>query len=222
MNTVTQNPSREAILTALAAFRKGEHTEAQLILLLDALPPDVRESLQEEAGKILNLDFKRPDAYGADGQPLWNIDMQQFAAEHGLTDGDLADIAAKYGNFKPDPKVKVFDRRVKLAIPPFTKSDQTDENGDPIYWVSSEGAGLLTVGAALSHNTGEEQCPKAVDIFNYWMALARQKGVSPMVIERLTQATHIKADTQTLLADIARVTQKVSAVEAYGVPVVQA
>ena len=46
MNTVTQNPSREAILSALAAFRKGEHTEAQLNLLLDALPPDVRESLQ--------------------------------------------------------------------------------------------------------------------------------------------------------------------------------
>lgn len=40
-------------------------------MVMDALPPHVREEMQRRAFEIIGLDHTKPDAYDENGRPLW-------------------------------------------------------------------------------------------------------------------------------------------------------
>lgn len=219
MNTHSQNQSsdRQAFVDAFAAFEKGEHTAEQFDLLMDALPPDVRQSMNEKALEILGLDPKQPDAYGDDGQPLWLLNRQKLIDDSLSTEEEFQALEARFLPItpKPDPKVSVLDRRVKLDQAPFVKTDELDEDGNPVYLVSPEGWAIMGIDFALQHNTGIEPCPKAIELVNRWLSLAAQRGVSSIIIERLREATRKPVGRHRLLADVARVTKKASMIEVF-------
>jgi hypothetical protein len=214
----------EELRQALDAFKAGTHTHEQFMLLMDALPPETRKEMDRQAGEILGINFSKPDSYSEDGQPLFHINPDDLATRLGMApeearedlDAFLAD-AAKRGTPmpKPDPRVSVIKGGIKLKQPLFVESDEKDEDGNPIFMCSMEGAGVMLVDAALQHNTTGEAGPRSVEIFNRWMTLARQRGVSSIIIERLREATKVKTSSARVLADVVRVTKKVSAIEAF-------
>lgn len=203
------------LLEASEAFKKGTHTSEQFSLLMDALPPDVRKEMDKRAGEILGLDFSKPDAYAETGEPLFKMNRDELKARTGVSDNELDNIEKSFGmeHIKPAANVSLFNQNLTLSQPLFVETDQKDENGDPIYHCSAEGAGMLLISSALDHNTGKDSAAKANGIFVKWMALARQRGVSSIIIDRLTVATKKEKNPNQVLADVIRVTRKASVID---------
>ncbi|SMF93898.1 hypothetical protein SAMN02949497_1194 [Methylomagnum ishizawai] len=209
---------------AFDAFKAGAHTAGQFQMLMDALPLDTREEMDRRAAEILGIDSNKPAAYSNDGEPLYRLDPEEYASRNGMTtdeaqqslDAFMEDYRRRGGEIpKPDPHISMLKAGPRPDGPLFVETEQKDENGEPVVYVSQEGAGVLIIEMALSHNTGDDPNPKSIEIFNGWMSLARQRGVSQIIIDRLRDATKSRKGKDRVLRDVIRCTKKVGIFEVF-------
>jgi hypothetical protein len=211
-NLILEIKMTNEIEQAITAFESGSHTPQQFKMLMDLLPDDVKDEMQKRAFEILGTDPNKPDAYAENGEPLWYVNTEKL----NMPEDKLQEFYSMYANEipKPDPKVSVLNDNVKIDRPLFVESGEKDEDGEPIMLISPDGAGLMAVHYALEDNLNGETNSRAIAIFNKWMAMARQQGVSSIIVDRLRQATKKETNTKRVLADVVRVTKKVCVVDA--------
>jgi len=129
--------------------------------MLDALPSDVKDTLHEEAMKILGS--PKVDGYDKAGNPLWRSDT--LAESAGVPIEDVERAAKLWGDMfgavVPDEKVAVLKKP------------------EPVYELTPKQVVLYT---CLEYCEGNE---KAIQFLGEWFDLGVSRGLKPIVVEQL-------------------------------------
>ncbi len=150
------------------------------------LPQDVRDEMQRRAAEILNLDQITPSGFNKDGNPLYTA--EQFATHSDLPLDEVISGIEFLQKLHPELDVKPIDHpKLKTLhtsgrVGQFIKTEDVDEDGEPVYLCNARAVLQLTADEVMEGN------PKGVQILNQYCALAKQHGCPQTSIDRLKQA----------------------------------
>lgn len=152
------------------------------------LPQNVRDEMQRRAIEVLNLGQMSPGGFNKEGDPLYTA--EQVALNSGIPLDEVVSGIEFLQQLHPDLDVKPINHPTLKTFPTsgkmgqFVKTEELDEDGEPVYICNARAVLQLTAEEVLEGN------PKGVQILNQYCALAKQHGCPQELIDRLKQAAH--------------------------------
>lgn len=184
-------PQFTSVEDALLVMKNSEDHLAKMAAfdyLEKLLPQDVRNEMQRRAAEILNLDQLAPGGFNKAGDPLYTA--EQVSIHSGIPLDEVVSGIEFLQKLHPDLDVKSIEHPTLKPLPTsgrmgkFVKTEDVDEDGEPVYLCDARAVLQLTADEALEGN------PKGIQILNQYCAFAKQHGCPQLTIDRLKQAAY--------------------------------